>query len=119
MTRPNLEGLFTGATPADPPMSWLNGTPAAEAEPPAPPAGPSSAAPSGPSAATAPPRRPAPAAAPIPPAATGQPTGLLDPIALAERYFTMMQALLDLQRDVGMRVAQQVAALPPLNRFRH
>lgn len=120
MTRPILEGLFTGATPADPPMSWLNGTPA-EPAPPAAPAGERSAAPSA-SASTAPsapPRRPAPPAGPTPPAATGQPTGLLDPIALAERYFTMMQALLDLQRDLGMRVAQQVAALPPMNRFRH
>lgn len=119
MTRPNLEGLFTGATPADPPMSWLNGTPAPEKEAPA---GQPSAAPSGRSdpaaptvAAAPPPRRPAPPAGPTPPAATG----LLDPIALAERYFTMMQALLDLQRDVGMRLAQQVATLPPMNRFRH
>lgn len=122
MTRPNLEGLFTGATPADPPMSWLNGAPA-EPESPAAPAGERSAAPSAPSASAStaqsgPPRRPAPPAAPTPSVATGQPTGLLDPIALAERYFAMMQALLDLQRDVGMRVVQQVVTLPPMNRLR-
>lgn len=100
MTRPNLEGLFTGATPADPPLSWLNGK-AAEPEPPSAPS---------PAPSATPPATPAPS--------TGRPAGLLDPVALAERYFTMMQALLDLQRDIGMRVAQQVAALAPLDRFR-
>ncbi|WP_395726753.1 hypothetical protein [Nakamurella sp.] len=99
MTRPNLEGLFTGSAPADPPMTWLNGKPAAPELPPQ-----AQAAPR--------PTTPAPSAEPAGPA------GLFDPIALAERYFAMMQTLLDLQRDFGMRVAHQVAELPPINRFR-
>jgi hypothetical protein len=99
MTRPNLEGLFTGSAPADPPMTWLNGKPAAPELPPQAPA----------------PTTPRPPT-PDPPAAGA---GLFDPVALAERYFAMMQALLDLQRDFGMRVAHQVAELPPINRFRH
>lgn len=94
MTRPNLEGLFTGNAPADPPMTWLNGTPTAPEPPPG---------------AQAPTKQPAPPA---------DSPGLLDPVALAERYFAMMQALLDLQREFGMRLAHQVAELPPLNRFR-
>ncbi len=93
MTRPNLEGLFTGNAPADPPMTWLNGQPAAP-EPP-------------------------PRAAATPTPAPAEPAGLLDPVALAERYFAMMQTLLDMQREFGLRVAHQVAALPPLNRYRH
>ena len=99
MTRPNLEGLFTGSAPADPPMTWLNGKPAAPELPPQAPA----------------PTTPRPPT-PDPPAAGA---GLFDPVALAERYFAMMQALLDPQRDFGMRVAHQVAELPPINRFRH
>lgn len=97
MTRPNLEGLFTGNAPADQPMTWLNGKPEAPEPPP----------------------RATVSAKPPEPAPKVEPTGLLDPVALAERYFAMMQALLDLQRDFGMRVAQQVAALPPMNRLRH
>lgn len=100
MTRPNLEGLFTGSAPADPPMTWLKGKPAAPELPPQP-------------QAQAPtPSTPARSAEPAGPA------GLFDPVALAERYFATMQALLDLQRDFGMRVAHQVAELPPINRFR-
>ena len=100
MNRPNLEGLFTGSAPADPPMTWLNGKPAAPEPPPQaqPPTAPTT------------PRTPAPST---------EPSGLLDPVALAERYFAMLQALLDLQRDLGMRVAHQISALPPMNRFRH
>lgn len=99
MTRPNLEGLFTGNAPADQPMTWLNGKPAAPEPPPVPPATPA------PSKPTAPP-------------VDAEPSGLFDPVALAERYFAMMQSLLDLQREFGMRLARQVAELPPLNRFR-
>lgn len=100
MNRPSLEGLFTGNAPADSPMTWLNGQPTVPETPAAPPAPP---APSKPVAA-----RP-----------DAEPSGLFDPVALAERYFDMLQALLDMQREFGLRVAHQVAALPPLNRFRH
>jgi len=102
MTRPNLEGLFTGNAPADPSAPWRNGTPSAPEPPPRVQTASPAAAPPAPSR-------------PIPPA---EPAGLLDPVALAERYFAMMQALLDLQRDFGMRVAHQVAALSPMDRFR-
>jgi hypothetical protein len=59
-------------------------------------------------------------AAPEPPqpAPTPGPVGLFDPVALAERYFAMMQALLDLQRDFGLRLAQHVAELSRMNRLR-
>jgi hypothetical protein len=110
MTRPKLEGLFTGNAPADPSAPWRNGTPAAPEPPPRVEA---------PAAASPTPARPAPPrptpSVPTPPA---EPAGLLDPVALAERYFAMMQALLDMQRDFGMRVAHQVAALSPMDRFR-
>jgi len=82
-TRPNLEGLFNGSAPAESQLTWLNGKPA---EPP--PVG-------------------------DPPADTPQATGLLDPVAIMERYFAILQTLLDLQREVGLRLAHQVAALPP------
>ncbi|HEY7814212.1 MAG TPA: hypothetical protein VIC62_13300, partial [Nakamurella sp.] len=82
-------GLFNGSATAEPKLTWLNGKPAAP-EPPA----------------------------PRPPTSAPGPVGLFDPVALAERYFAMMQALLDLQRDFGLRLAHQVAELPRLNRLR-
>jgi hypothetical protein len=99
MTRPKLEGLFSGTAPTDPALTWLNGKPAAPEPPPAAPA-------------------PAPPAPPAAPAVGAEPAGLFDPVALAERYFAMLQTLLDLQRDFGLRLAHQVAELPPMNRFR-
>jgi hypothetical protein len=87
-TRPNLEGLFNGSAPAESQLTWLNGKPAG----------------------------PPPAA--TPPAATPPATGLLDPVAIMERYFAMLQTLLDLQREVGLRLARQVAALPPFRLHR-
>ena len=87
-TRPNLEGLFNGSAPAESQLTWLNGKPA------------------GPPPAADPP-------AATPPAATPPAAGLLDPVAIMERYFAMLQTLLDLQREVGLRLARQVAALPP------
>jgi hypothetical protein len=92
-TRPNLEGLFNGSAPAESQLTWLNGKPA------------------GPPPVADPP-------AATPPAATPQAAGLLDPVAIMERYFAMLQTLLDLQRDFGLRLAHQVAELPPMNRFR-
>jgi hypothetical protein len=89
--RPNLEGLFNGSATAEPQMTWLNGQPAG------------------------------PEAAPVePPAARGEPAaiGLFDPVAVAERYFAMLQTLLDLQREFGMRLAHQVAELPGMDRLR-
>lgn len=115
MTRPNLEGLFTGNAPADAPMTWLNGKPTAP-EPPPQVAAP--ARPSTPPIPAAPPRATASPEPPTPPSAA-EPTAMFDPVALAERYFAMMQALLDMQREFGMRVAHQIAALPPMNRLRH
>ena len=87
-TRPNLEGLFNGSAPAESQLTWLNGKPAG----------------------------PPPAA--DPPAATPPAAGLLDPVAIMERYFAMLQTLLDLQREVGLRLARQVAALPPFRLHR-
>ena len=87
-TRPNLEGLFNGSAPAESQLTWLNGKP--DEPPPV----------ADPPAAT-------------PQAATPQATGLLDPVAIMERYFAMLQTLLDVQREVGLRLAHQVAALPP------
>lgn len=104
--RPKLEGLFNGSDTAEPKLSWL-GAPAAEPEP---------AARTERAAPTQPPAPIAPA--PRPAAAAPQPAGLFDPVALAERYFAMMQALLDLQRDVGLRLAHQVAELPGMSRLR-
>jgi len=92
-TRPNLEGLFNGSAPAESQLTWLNGKPA------------------GPPPAATPP-------AATPPAATPPATGLLDPVAIMERYFAMLQTLLDLQREVGLRLARQVAALPPFRLHR-
>jgi hypothetical protein len=92
-TRPNLEGLFNGSAPAESQLTWLNGKPA---EPP--------------------PAADPPAA--TPPAATPPAAGLLDPVAIMERYFAMLQTLLDLQREVGLRLARQVAALPPFRLHR-
>ena len=97
-TRPNLEGLFNGSAPAESQLTWLNGKPA------------------GPPPAADPPAATPPAA--TPPAATPQATGLLDPVAIMERYFAMLQTLLDLQREVGLRLARQVAALPPFRLHR-
>ena len=53
---------------------------------------------------TAPGRGPAAA---TPQAATPQATGLLDPVAIMERYFAMLQTLLDVQREVGLRLARR------------
>ena len=92
-TRPNLEGLFNGSAPAESQLTWLNGKPA------------------GPPPAADPP-------AATPPAATPPAAGLLDPVAIMERYFAMLQTLLDLQRQVGLRLAHQVAALPPFRLHR-
>ena len=111
MTRPNLESLFTGNAPADQPMTWLNGRPTAPEPPPDAEVPVKPAKPTPPGAATSP--------EPPTPTPHAESTGMFDPVALAERYFAVMQALLDLQRDFGMRLAHQVAALPPMNRFRH
>ncbi len=93
MSRPNLEGLFTGSAPTEPPMTWLNGKPTGLEPPSTPPV--------------------APAAAQEP-----EPAGLFDPVAIAERYFALMQSLLDVQREFGMRLARQIAAALPTDRLR-
>ncbi|ACV79452.1 hypothetical protein [Nakamurella multipartita] len=111
--RPKLEGLFNGSDTAEPKLSWL-GAPAAEPEPAAP------STPAAPTPQAAPTQQAAPIA-PVPPAPRApapEPVGLFDPVALAERYFAMLQALLDLQRDVGLRLAHQVAELPGMSRLR-
>lgn len=105
--RPHLEGLFNGSATVEPGPTWLNGKPDA----PEPLAADSPTAELPPAARQ--PAAPRPAA-PRPAA----PVGLFDPVALAERYFAMMQALLDLQRDFGLRLAHQVAELPRMNRLR-
>jgi hypothetical protein len=53
-----------------------------------------------------------------PPAPEPAGLGLFDPVALAERYFAMLQTLLDLQRDFGLRLAGQVSGLPAMTRLR-
>ena len=95
MNRPNLEGLFNGSATAEPPMTALIGKPTAPETP-----------------ATE------PAPAPPPAATESGSAGVLDPVALAERYFAVLQTLLDMQREFGMRVAHQLAELPGMDRFR-
>ena len=111
--RPHLEGLFNGSATVQPGPTWLNGKPDEPERPAA--DTPTAELPPAPRQPAAP--RPA---APPPPAApaAAEPVGLFDPVALAERYFAMMQALLDLQRDFGLRLAHQVAELPRMNRLR-
>ncbi len=96
MNRPNLEGLFNGSATAEPPMTALIGKPTA-------------------------PETPATEPAPAPPAAAeseSESASLFDPVALAARYFAVLQTLLDIQREFGMRVAHQLAELPGMDRFR-
>lgn len=101
MTRPNLAGLFNGSAAPQPQLTWLSGQPDAPQPPPAEPA--------------ARPTTRQPDAEPV----TAASIGLFDPVALAERYFAFLQALLDLQRDFGLRAAQHVAELPGMDRLRH
>ncbi len=87
-SRPSLEGLFNGSASAQPPLNWVNDK--EPAEPPSP--RPSTAAPA--------------SASPF------------DPVAFVERYFAILQTLLDVQRDVGLRLAHQVAELPGMHSLR-
>lgn len=98
MTRPNLEGLFNGSTTAEAPMAALIGKPTA------------------PEHGTPETSTPAPVTGAV--ADEPEPGGLFDPVAIAARYFAVLQTLLDMQREFGMRVAHQIAELPGMDRFR-
>jgi len=100
MTRPNLAGLFNGSAAPQPQPTWLNSQPNAPQASPAEPAA-----------------RPA-TRRPDTQSVTAGSSGLFDPVAFAERYFALLQALLDLQRDFGLRVAHQLAELPGTDRLR-